>query len=227
MEYDVQKSGASYQQRLRRISKPLTRLLQIANAVPRSSSVDLGNPDLPSDREIASGGGFQQAYAASWSARVRDLVAHWAPPAKKYVLNGPQFPESDNRYAEVIAVRDLLSRLADVNQGRTRSGRIDIAVDVPESVEMVSTIKLTLKGPPVSAALQANGLVGTLLACADLDRVKRCAHEKCRKLFFAARMNRPCCSERCRNKYKQKRHREREKENRVARKVLGKGAKTK
>jgi hypothetical protein len=58
------------------------------------------------------------------------------------------------------------------------------------------------------------------LEAVDLNRIKRCAYEKCRKIFWAGRIDRPCCSEPCRNAYRQKMHREREKENRPYKKRL-------
>jgi hypothetical protein len=49
----------------------------------------------------------------------------------------------------------------------------------------------------------------------ELVRIKRCAYEKCKKLFWAGRVDKPCCSRSCGNAYKQQRHRDRQRANRA------------
>lgn len=54
----------------------------------------------------------------------------------------------------------------------------------------------------------------------ELSRIKRCSYEKCGKLFWAGRLTRPCCSDACGNAYRQKKHRDQERENRPYKKRM-------
>ena len=210
--------------RLRIASRPLQYLLEVANSLPRKASGDTETPVAPSPREDARAGGFREAYQKQWLGTVKKVITDWGAPARKYVLKDSAFEKLDERYCEVIAVSDLLNRVADFNHGRTKSGDLDEGIDLPESMALLSTIKLRLRGSRRSSgALEGSGLLQMLLGCGDLDRVKRCEREKCGKLFFAGRISNWCCSEPCRNAYKQMRHREREKQNRIVRKVLKRG----
>jgi predicted RNA-binding Zn ribbon-like protein len=211
------------QQRLRIPSKNLKRLLEIANGVTVMADLSREIPADPSPQEVADTGSFQKAFETRWANMITTLIDSWGATAKRYVLRGRTFAEWDERYAEAIALRDLLNSLAAKNQGRTKTEEVDILIDLPESVQLVRSLKLRLRGSPGRAALEPRGLLGELFQSPDLDRIKRCSRDGCNRLFFAGRMNRPCCRERCRNAYKQKQHREREKGNRLYRKGLKKG----
>jgi hypothetical protein len=175
--------------------------------------------------------------------RLEARIEFWRDPAKAYVLKAKSeigrdeqgvFNELYGRQVEALAIRDFLNQIANQNavQSEADPDRVYRLSGSPISavtLRMVKTTGLmpdTLQKPggkPVRlrrVVFEPQGLFKDFLDVVELDRIKKCLHEKCGKIFWASRIDRPCCSESCRAAYKQKRHREREKQNRPYKKRL-------
>jgi hypothetical protein len=222
-------SSASGQQRLRShpASEAIARLLQIANDVPKTADPVqdfLRRPRDPSPEEICEAGGWHQAYGARWIFEIKELVRCWGKLARGYVLEVSEFEEIDKRYREAPAMRRLLDSIADQNRKRceeTKPALGDLLFELPpEAGNLLGSLCLRMENSNKLATIEATGLLKTLIEQAELDRIKSCAHERCGKLFWASRTDRPCCSEPCRNAYKQKRHRLKKKQNGQYKKFL-------
>ncbi len=136
------------------------------------------------------------------------IVGSWGGPARTYVLEARDYQERVERYNTATGMRDLLGAIADQNAFGTTARTYRL----PYSISLLSAFSLVQGG----VVLEPPAPLKPFLEEVELERIKRCA--KCRKIFWAGRLNKPCCSPACRNAYKQKKHREREKENRLYKK---------
>jgi hypothetical protein len=180
-----------------------------------------------------AGGDGQRALRVRWMKQIETIVEPWGDSARTYVLEPKQslpgaadhlFFEMQRRYSLAISIRDLLDTIAEQNATSPATNHFDRIYKLPYSVELLSTLSLRMarndisesvvKERPRRAVLEPAEPLKRFLEEVELDRIKRCAYEKCRKIFWAGRIDRPCCSEICRNSYRQKKHRERKKENR-------------
>jgi hypothetical protein len=194
-----------------------------------------------SEAEIAETCGDARDVARSrWLKKIETTVESWGESGRAYVM-GPRESETHNpedvvfdmqkRYTLAISIRDLLSSIAEENETSPRENAAERIYRLPYSVELVSTLSLrmtqsdpraTAKEPSRRAVIEPPEPLARLLEEVELGRIKRCAYEKCRKIFWAGRLDRPCCSDSCRNAYKQKRHRDRDRENRPYKQFLKK-----
>jgi predicted RNA-binding Zn ribbon-like protein len=214
--------SASRQQRLRSRPAPeaIARLLQIVNDVPKSADPlkdFVGRPRDPSSEEVSEAGGWIQAYRARWILELKEFVRYWGESARRYVLEASEFEEIDKRYRAAPALRKLLESIADQNRKRAEAVKPvfdDLFFELPaEAHNLLDSLALRMSNANKHATIEATGLLKTLIEEAELDRIKSCAFETCGKLFWAGRIDRPCCSEPCRNAYRQKRHRLKKKQN--------------
>jgi hypothetical protein len=128
----------------------------------------------------------------------------------------------DARYHEALALRALLSSIAEQNEALDKGHKADIVLSFPDSTDLLRSMALRISRSRRPARLEPKGLFKTILDEGALDRIKRCAYEKCNRFFWATRMDRSCCQESCANAHRQKLHRERVKHNRRSKKNLKK-----
>lgn len=216
---------------------PTTHLEQHDPLHQRLFSGILENPF--SDTEFAeSGHDAHRATRNRWIKEIETVVESWGEAARAYVLEPKAsmareselavFEQMDKRYSLAIGFRDLLGTIADQNPTSPPNRAPDRIYRLPSSSELVSVLSLRmtprdnadLSGGQMRAVLEASAPLKSFLEEVELDRIKRCAHEKCGKIFWAGRVDRPCCSDACRNAYKQKTHRERKKQNRPYKKRM-------
>lgn len=193
-----------------------------------------------SDAECSEAGGDgKRALRARWMKQIETIVQSWGDSARAYVLEPKESMANDRerivfemnkRYSLAISIRDLLHAIADQNPTSPPKNAPDRVYSLPYSAGLLSTLTLRMvrndnsegevKERPRRAVLEPPEPLRLFLEEVELDRIKRCAYEKCGKIFWAGRVDRPCCSEVCRNAYRQRKHREKGKENRRYRKGL-------
>lgn len=201
----------------------MEHLIEIANDVPQSATQEFERgfeviPRYPSANEIAVAGDPRLAIERAWRAEIKQRMISWGLAAKEYVCEIADAAQMDMRYEEVIGFRELLDSIAAHNwRDEGKGGAI---FNFPDSNALLRSLELTMDHQTKRGQIRAKGLLSVFLKDAELDRIKRCAYEKCARLFWASRIDRPCCQESCRNRYKQKRHRERERENHHHKKVM-------
>lgn len=123
------------------------------------------------------------------------------------------------RAAQATTIRFILTNVADQNAAGYSLERV-YRFFSPQMLSLFSLRMVKSDNGAMRAVVEPLEPLKLFLEKVDLNRIKRCAYEKCRKIFWAGRIDRPCCSELCRNAYRQKRHREREKQNRPYKKRL-------
>ena len=112
-------------------------------------------------------------------------------------------------------IRFVLDRIAQENarnlhvDSRERVYRIFNPAAISFRLRMVKSDNGAAKDRPMRAVFEPEEPLKRFLEEVELNRIKRCAYEKCRQIFWAGRTDRPCCSEPCRNSYRQKKHRDR------------------
>lgn len=208
-----------------RIIAPATALaIAVANGVRESnvSEIDawIPIPRDPTPAEIRRFGSARIAYAALWATCIRKRITdeRWDLAATDYVLEPQDFGEIDRRVHEAIALRELFSAIAEQNAARQKQDRNEIVLALPPSIDLLRSMKLRVSVDRKQARLESEGLLKALVEEGELGRIRRCAYEKCQRFFLAGRVDTPCCQKSCRNAHKQKRHREREKQNRALKK---------
>jgi hypothetical protein len=137
------------------------------------------------------------------------------------------------RALEVLGIRNLLAAIAD--QNRKTENASNLAYRIPATLFREFSLRMVeasgASTPKVErsvgvrrlsrrAVIEPKEPLNQFLEQVELERIKRCRHDKCERIFWAGRLDRTCCSEPCRNAYKQKRHRAREAQNRPYRKGL-------
>jgi hypothetical protein len=202
------------------------------------------NADLVlSTEEIDAVGGEHNAALLFKMQRIRVIAENWNEPARGLVLGhetprlGPELERAHRHmidlYIYVSGIRDFLSRIADENSralGETSAPVYSLPSTTLFSLSLTVAQRPKSKrrtrrgdieiGHAAGAVIEPQKPFRQFLTEVELDRIKRCAHESCMRIFWASRTDRPCCSESCRNAYKQKKHRDREKLNRPYRKRL-------
>lgn len=208
-----------------RIIAPTTALaIAVANGVRQSDASEIDSwipiPRDPTPEEVRRFGGTRSAYEALWVISVRKHITdeHWDLAARDYVLEPQDFGEIDRRVHEAIALRELFSAIAEQNAARQKQDRNEIVLALPPSIDLLRSMKLHVSRQRKQARLESEGLLKALIEEGELGRIRRCAYEKCQRFFLAGRVDTPCCQKSCRNAHKQKRHREREKQNRALKK---------
>ncbi len=194
-----------------------------------------------SDAEFAEAG--RNAYRATrtrWFKQIETIVESWGEAARAYVLEPKRcaardgecivFEKINERYSLAIGIRDLLHAIAAQNPPNPPANAHDRIYHLPYSIELVSTLSLRMaksnesesavKRRPRCAVLEPPEPLKKFLEEVELDRIKRCAYKECRRIFWAGRIDRPCCSEVCRNAYRQQKHRDDKKKNRPYKKWL-------
>jgi hypothetical protein len=214
-------SAAIAKKRLRKDFPYTSLTLAVTNAVPAAASKELlSSQQDPWPNEIKADGEIGPSHPAVGVSHLKRHMAEdgWGLAAKAYVCERRTAKEMDERYHEVIALWALFADIAQQNAARGKEQPGEILFSLPPSIGLLSSLKLFRH----RARLEAKGLLKKVLDEGQLDGIKRCAYEKCGRFFWAQRIDRPCCQESCRNAYRQKRHREREKQNRVTKKRLRK-----
>lgn len=224
------------QQRLRARREPeiVRQFIRIANKEPGSESILRALTPETSD-------GYRQL--ADLLKRGPESVRKELVEAAPKDLHDKDFLRWAWRTQTATTIRTLLSAIADQNPTSPpksaraireamegRNGQLDSApgrtYQLPPVPEVLSAFSLRMmrseagetNNRTMRAALVPAGPLKQFLEEVELDRIKRCAFEKCKKIFWAGRLDRPCCSDTCRNAYKQKRHRDRERKKRPLKK---------
>jgi hypothetical protein len=236
--------------RTRLVPPTVAEFIDIANSAGALESKDTPDPflALQADMELSmedvdAAGSEHNATLLYYMKGIEAAVQNWDDPARGYVLAHGKSLDHDldqafrnmrDRYQHVSGIRDLLIHIADENSSAIPR-RPDLAYSLPWTIWIL--LSLTVVQRPRSkrsirpgrdteighagvAVIEPQEPFRQFLKEVELDRIKRCAYEKCRRIFWAGRADRPCCSESCRNAHKQKKHREREKQNRPYRKRL-------
>jgi hypothetical protein len=164
--------------------------------------------------------------------RARELV-EWGDvmPRRsrvKYQPGQEEFLRGHHRDRIAKAVGDLLRGIAFQNSAAMEKSAGGFSYWIYDCRELLSEFCLRMvrshndaaKNGEMRAVLEPREPMKTFLAEVELSRVKRCAYEACAKIFWAGRLDQPCCSDACGNAYRQKRHRDREKENRPYKKRM-------
>ena len=204
-------------ERLRRAPPIITFAIKIANDVPKGLNDLHDIRETPKEDFVNRWGLHHARPPMLWLGALKRRVAEdgWGVIAREYVFGSPDIPETGRRYHEAIALRDLFMSIANQNEARPKGHPGDITLSLPPSPELLASLTLFVSRSNKKARLEPRGLFKAILDEGELGRIRVCAYEKCERLFWAGRVDRPCCQESCRNAYKQKRHREREKQNRA------------
>jgi hypothetical protein len=222
-------------QELRTRLEPETvgRFIRIANDVPEAE-LDPDFPGMPRNPLFEAFMKTQLESADEWPTAgvsiIRKIVRDWGEHARAYVLEGKTYGEMDWRYNLARTFRDLLSAIASQNPMSPFKTASDRIYKLPHSATLLSTLSLrmvrTTDSRPAAtkrlkcAVIEPPEHLREFLEHVELERIKRCAYEKCSKIFWAGRIDTPCCSEPCRNAYRQKKHRDKKRENRPYKKRL-------
>lgn len=208
-------------QRLRTRSETLqaSRLFALVNAIPPSA--DWNDFSLDTLIEYAESVGGSRACRLAVAA----AIENWGSEARDYVLTNGH-PENSigefERFKEALVFRDFVRSVAENNnrfwkQHSVKSG------DLPKNRDFKFPSAVTALVIRLDTKTKRWRLVyGELfndLENVELDRIKCCAYSQCGKIFWAGRVDKPCCSDACWNPFKQKRHREKQAKNRHTRKV--------
>jgi hypothetical protein len=196
------------QQRLRRAPPAILTLIDIANDVPDEDLAienDRTFPPEPTEDEITLHGGFQKAWEAAFDNQLEQKVLRLGAEARKYILAGDGYLDRSSRYEEVRRLRVLLDAVASYNQSKSAAQKV---------IFTNCRTELSIH----QGRLSATNLLGVALSESGFDRIKRCAYQKCRRFFWAGRLDKPCCEESCRRAHKQQRHREQQRRNQAYKK---------
>jgi hypothetical protein len=209
------------------------KLIDIANGVPSEIANDSIASLDPLHKWMSNPANLNELVVdRAWIKQIESIVGSWGTSAKLFVLEPKTPKEMYERYYAAIGIRDLLCAIADQNPTNPVKRLPDHIYQVPDSSGLFSALSLRmvrndeLKGclteprQRAVAVLEPKEPLKQFLAEVELDRIKRCAYEKCRQIFWAGRVDKPCCSEACRNAYRQKKHREGQKKNRPYQKRL-------
>ncbi len=196
----------------------------------------------PSAGEVAEAGGdINRVIRTRWAKKIETAVASWGEAARAYVTKPTKSRERDRegivfemqkRYSLALSIRDLLNAVADQNPTSPHENATDRIYRLPYSVDFLSMLSLRMarqddaegavKKRSRGAVIEPPEPLKRFLDEVELGRIKRCAYEKCAKIFWASRIDKPCCSDTCRNAYKQQKHRDRERENQPYKEFLKK-----
>jgi hypothetical protein len=216
------------------------QFIQIANGVPKPKP----DPTFPGLNEDPLWEALQTAAESDRIDPIRQkailtnvVEVSWLGGAKAYVLEAKGYSAMIDRYQTGVAIRDLLDAIASQNSTDQHPGARTRIYSLPQSGDLLSRLALRMvensneecrtKRREMTAAIVPSEPLRQFLEEVELDRIKRCGHEKCGNLFWAGRVDKPCCSETCRNAYKQKKHRESAKANLPYKKGLSSKGSTK
>jgi hypothetical protein len=191
-----------------------SRLFALINAIPASADwKDFSKDTLFEYAESAEG--VRAGWDNGCRLAVGPAIENWGSEARDYVLTNGH-PENSigifERFQEALDFRDFVRSVAEDNnrfwdQHSVKSG------DLPKNRNFkfpstVTALAIRLDTGTKQWSLVYGGLFKDLLDNVELDRIKCCAYSKCGKIFWAGRVDKPCCSDACWNPFKQKRHRE-------------------
>ena len=196
----------------------------------------------PSEAEFADAGrDLNHVVQRRLEKKIEATIEPWGETARAYVMEPRESKaregetiawEMHKHYKLALCIRDLLSTIADQNPPTAPGIATERIYRLPYSVELLSTLSLRMArkndSPGVvkersrGAVIEPAEPLERFLYAVDLSRIKRCAYENCKRIFWAGRYDRPCCSDMCRNAYKQKKHRDRKRANRRYKEFLKK-----
>lgn len=207
----------------------VAHIIKVVNGVPEPQAdpgMSGGSRDLLSEALEKTEPESPNSWGAPGVACIRNIVdSSWGSDARAYVLASEEFNDMLDLYRSALGFRDLLYCIAEQNSKSVSENVATGTYSLPVSAKLMSTLTLqmrpvTTKGPPSGAEIVPSGPLRQCLNELELSRIKRCAYGNCRNLFWAGRLDRSCCSEVCRNAYRQKMHRDRQRENRPYKKGL-------
>ena len=146
------------------------------------------------------------------------LTTAWGRLAKAFVFSDQNPAGVGERYNQMCASRDFLASLAAQNRSfrelhhKNGRERVERVYDLPDSVkrEIISGLRMDNKSKAIRPVYPEP--IETFLTKAELDRIGQCLYQGCTKFFWAGRLDKPCCSKRCDNAYRQHKFRNRHQE---------------
>ena len=174
--------------RTRPVPEALRSWLNLIQDIPPEQELpDWGNADW-SDPKTSGSGDPEAELFRVWEA----VISLLPPRAQRYVrfdrdnLVPQHLVESRDRYDFLGAALDTLRAIA------RRKGASTIKLTYPAGLiglRVNEKREIDLAPSPVYEALQG----------VEADRIRECRNSACRRIFWAGRLDQPCCSKKCAN----------------------------